>query len=166
MSFEMPLFDRYKIDVEFDRHRWYIKQGLREVPADEPVDAYVERTADGETICPLELGRLWLMPVQGGYEVHVPYVGDDELWHLYPGATHFIGILGEVFRGELILQVLTSTIKQAEEQAHERLSIIERIIEQQRERIRGFEESLPGFMRKELMKLRGGNGSKRPLISW
>lgn len=107
-------------------------------------------------ICPIELMRdeaVLSVAAEGGWELHVPYRGDDELWHLYP-VDVVEGTLGEVFRGHLILRSWGSTEELAWDAFNSRLDEIDKIIAQQTKRIAIFDEACPELVLGELRKAR------------
>lgn len=157
--------------MEFERQRWYIRQGLKRAATEsrsveEIVDEY-----ERELICPLVLRpeETWLEPEGSrSFEAHVPYAGDDELWHLYPGEVHLTGIDGEVFRCELILTAYGNSEGEALAAAMEKVETIQSIVSRQAARIEAFHDSLAEYIRIELHKLRrrGSWVSGKPLLGW
>ncbi|MXO75732.1 hypothetical protein GRI40_10935 [Altererythrobacter aerius] len=157
-DYQMPLFDRYDMSVEFERcmirTRQCLHQGWRDF-CKFTDDEIVDKLA-GQEICPLELleDQAELERVgEGLFEVAIPYRGDDELWHLYPVDVIW-GMLGEVFRGELLLRVLAGSDDEAQGIAQERLRGISEVIAQQTRRIEVFEKAEPLLVRAEIIKFR------------
>lgn len=157
-DYQMPLFDRYDLSVEFERHLRPLRQRLVEdwnhysfMSDEELIDRF-----EGQMICPIELllERASLDHVEGRlYELAVPYRGDDELWHLFPVDVVW-GILGEVCRGELILQTLAGSAAEAQSDLDERLEQIGAILDLQKQRIEIFERALPLIIRGQALQAR------------
>ena len=160
-DYQMPLFDRYDLSVEFERHLRPVRQRLVEewdrysfMSDEQLVDRF-----EGQMICPIELlpERASLDHVEGRlYELAVPYRGDDALWPLFPINVAW-GVLGEVFRGELILQTLAASEAEAQSDFDERLKQIAVILDLQKQRIEMFEGALPSLVRAEAVR------AQRPL---
>lgn len=157
-DYEMPLFDRYDMAVEFDRCMIRVRQGLLRGWMDycKMSDAEIVDQFGRQEICPLELleEQADFEHIGGQhFEVSIPYRGDDELWHLYPVDVIW-GMLGEVFRGELLLRVLAGSAAEAQGIARSRMRDISEVIAQQKRRIEVFEEAQPLLVRAELIKIR------------
>lgn len=157
-DYQMPLFDRYDMYVELDRNLTRIRNSLRENwrhLSKMTEAAIVHEFWIEDMIYPLELNPedATLVHVKGTlFEFAMPYQGDDALWHLYPvGVVH--GVLGEVFRGKLLLQTHASSQDQADEIFGRRLREITDVIAQQNQRLETFEEAIPMLIRNEISKL-------------
>lgn len=157
-DYQMPLFDRYDLSVEFERHLRPVRQRLVEewdrysFMSDEQLTDCFE----GQMVCPIELlpERASLDHVEGKlYELAVPYRGDDELWHLFPVDVVW-GVLGEVFRGALLLQALAGSAAEAQAHFDERLKHISAILDLQKQRIEIFERALPSIIRSQASQAR------------
>jgi hypothetical protein len=168
--YQMPMFDRYPIDVEFDRHRRYIRQAVGEYTGDVSGDhELVEKLGGRQWTCPLNLfpDEMYLVQQPGAeYEACVPYAGDDELWRLYPGNTPLISVDGEVFRRHLRLFANGQTSKAAGEAIAQQLQRIQAVIDAQAQRIEAFEESVVAYVEGELRQMRRLGLQGRPAGSW
>lgn len=160
----MPLFDRYDVSVEFNRRMGYVQRSLSGSSAQYarlPDEAIVDSLFNVCEICPIEIfsGDATLVEQpraqSSDFELSVPYRGDDELWHLYPSKL-LEGILGEIFRGQLILTAIASSEATVRGQFERRLAGIEIVLGQLAERVRLFEEMVPSLIQAEALKMRCG----------
>ena len=154
---QMPLFDRYPIEVEFARHRWYQRQGLDDAASTKLSPEEIgARSGHYAAIEPIELAHASarLTSVEHAWELATFYYGDTELWHLYPGEAHHIGVLGEVFRSELILRSVAKTEEAARLEFDRRLEEIEAILAQQRVLVERFNDSVADYVAQEIRNIR------------
>lgn len=142
-DYQMPLFDRYDMSVEFDRRVRPLKQRLREEwdRYSFKSDGELIEQFQGEIVGPLEIfpETSELQHIDGSlYEWEIPFQGDNELWHLYPVDVVW-GLYGELFRGDLILQCHADSKSAAQRELDKRVSQISLILDLQRQRIETFE---------------------------
>lgn len=157
-DYGLPLFDRYDMSVEFERCMVRVRQRLLRgwTHYGKLSDAEIVNEFGEPEIYPLELfeEQATLEHVEGRlFEYAVPYHGDDEFWHLYPVEVMW-GMLGEVFRGELLLRILAESDGEARGIAHSRLRGISQIIRQQKQRIDVFDDAQTLLVSSELIKIR------------
>lgn len=87
------------------------------------------------------------------YTFSIPFIGDDILWDLYPVAPQET-LLGEVFRGNLLLEFVAQDEPSARRYVKRDLAGIKEILRQQERRIEAFHQAVPAMISAEAAKLR------------
>jgi len=157
-NWQVPLFNRYDLSIEFDRQVGLIRRAIAEdwrTYSHWPEAKVIERF-NAELVIPIELDvEAACMSRLGDtlYRYAVPFDGDDELWHLYPVAV-VDGVMGELFRCELLLECHAGSASRARRIFDERLAETSAIVELQRQPIRGFASALPSLIAGEIAKIR------------
>ena len=160
LDYRMPLFDRYDMSVEFDMH---IADSRKVIRSDRHRFSSLPDDDLIEFFC-CEIACLELFPDEARMSVHedsgngwielaVPFRGDASLWNLYP-VEPISGLLGEVFRGHLLLQALGDNSEVAEAIFKVELEEISQVIEQQCQRVETFASAVPSIILSEARRIR------------
>lgn len=159
-DYQFPLFALFDLSVAFDRQADHVRRTLRQ-----SWSRFV-RMGDDEVkknvfceVCPLTLypDEAFIKSEKRtqyiAYEYHIPFSGDAELWNMYPVTPQY-SVLGETFRGNLILQVCAQNERIARAAFQSELETIGGILAQQAARIAVFHAAVPTLIQAEVAKLR------------
>ncbi|HYD12861.1 MAG TPA: hypothetical protein VEC11_08435 [Allosphingosinicella sp.] len=169
VGYQMPLFEWYSIHVEFAQRREWVLGGLRsnwqrvQELADEEI---IFRYWSPDLIVPIDLydyertiEKRARTAGSFDYEARIQYVGDDQLWRLYPGPLETPLPDGEIFQGCLVLTFIAGNDADAKRIIEAKLDRIKPILEMQRDRIDEFHLTLTEVIRAEIDRLRAGGGA-------
>ena len=125
-AYQMPLFEQYPLSVEFDRHKEMIERCFAAQPEKYRNRDEAMRLGAELEICPIEL-RPHDLTIEHepeydgkgnirGYccTARAGFIGDPELWLLYPFELPEPMPEGEIFRQQLIISLHASTTAEGE----------------------------------------------------
>ena len=149
-AYQMPLFEQYPLSVEFDRHKEMIERCFAAQPEKYRNRDEAMRLGAELEICPIEL-RPHDLTIEHepeydgkgnirGYccTARAGFIGDPELWILYPFELPEPMPEGEIFRQQLIISLHASTTAEGEDRIHRAVAHVRAILGLQTEHIEHF----------------------------